>query len=173
MNSKERKEIDASVSKVSSPISKSTLLGFILGKKLRPSAQMRTEISWYLHCWNSTKPATWNIELQHFCAGAQQPGGTMAKSPSLQKLSECDTEKLLLWTPSLKQGWVPNVKGEEKQRRHTRASRSIYTERLHIYSYVCCVHSRRSRRLSKGALQYRIRVTVCRPQVCCSIWQVF
>lgn len=41
-NSKERKEIDASVSKVNLPISKSTLLDFVLRKKLQPSAQICT-----------------------------------------------------------------------------------------------------------------------------------
>lgn len=63
MNSTERKGIDASVSKVSLPISKNTLPDFILWKKLWPSAQIRTQISWYLHCWNSTKLTMWNIQL--------------------------------------------------------------------------------------------------------------
>lgn len=111
MNSTERKGIDASVSKVSWPISKNTLLDFILWKKLWPSAQIRTQISWYLHCWNSTKLTMWNIQLQHFCSGAQEPVGTTAKIPSLQKLSGFDTEKLFPWNPSLKQGWVLNMKG--------------------------------------------------------------
>lgn len=110
MNSKKRNRIDVSVSNVNLPILKSTALDFILWKTLWASAQIGTQISWYLHCRNSTKLTMWNIQLQHF-SRAQEPVGTMAKVPSLQRLSVFDTEKLFLWNPSLKQGWILNMKG--------------------------------------------------------------
>lgn len=79
-------------------------------EKLQHSDQVCTEISWFLHWWNSTKLTMWSTQLQHFCSRAYESVGIIIKIPSLQMLSVFATEKLFPWNPSLKLGWALNMK---------------------------------------------------------------